>query len=109
MLRRLEVGLERTLYASRWLLAPLYAGLVAGLLIVLIKFGEKFWKLVTHVADLDQHEVVLQVLGLLDLTLLANLVLIVIFSGYENFVAKIAIARAARTSPTGWAGSTSRG
>ena len=99
MLRRLEVGLERTLYASRWLLAPLYAGLVAGLLIVLIKFGEKFWKLVTHVADLDQHEVVLQVLGLLDLTLLANLVLIVIFSGYENFVSKIAIARGSEDKP----------
>ena len=99
MLRRVETVMEKSLYASRWLLAPLYVGLVAGLGVIVVKFAEKFWKLITHISGIDQHDVVLQVLGLLDLTLLANLVLIVIFSGYENFVSKIAVARGSEDKP----------
>ena len=88
-----EEGVERLLFASRWLLAPLYVGLVAGLSIILIKFGQAFWALAAHAWSDDFKHVTLGVLELLDITLLANLVLIVVFAGYENFVSKIGAAQ----------------
>jgi len=88
----IEGGVERFLFASRWLLAPVYLGLVGGLIVVLIKFFQELWELATHAIEADPQEVVLGVLGMLDLLLLGNLILIVIFAGYENFVSKIGVA-----------------
>jgi uncharacterized protein (TIGR00645 family) len=99
----LEHASERFLFASRWLLAPFYIGMVAALVAIGIKFFQELWHLVSHIVDANGDEVVLGVLALLDLALLANLVLIVIFAGYENFVSKIASARNAEDRPT-WMG-----
>ena len=74
------------MFASRWLLAPFYVGLVVALVVILVKFFEEVWHLVTHMFSIEGEQLILSVLALLDLTLLANLVLIVIFAGYENFV-----------------------
>jgi uncharacterized protein (TIGR00645 family) len=99
----LEHASERFLFASRWLLAPFYIGLVVALVIILIKFFEEIWHIVTHITEVEGEQLILSILALLDLTLLANLVLIVIFAGYENFVSKIASARGAEDRPT-WMG-----
>lgn len=100
---RVEHGGERFLFASRWLLAPLYVGLVIALVAIAIKFFQELWHLVAEIVSASGDEVVLSVLALLDLVLLANLVLIVIFAGYENFVSKIAAARKSEDRPL-WMG-----
>ena len=83
---------ERLMFGSRWLLAPFYVGLSAALVLLLVKFAQAFWDFATNIIHTDTHEVLLKILGLLDLTLLGNLILIVIFAGYENFVSKIEVA-----------------
>ena len=85
----LEGWLERIIFASRWLLAPFYFGLAISLAVLMIKFmGE-----LLHIAGLAFHgteaDVILGVLSLVDLALTGSLLIIVIFSGYENFVSKI--------------------
>jgi uncharacterized protein (TIGR00645 family) len=102
-LYRLEHAIERFMFASRWLLAPFSVGLVVSLVVILIKFFQEVWHLVTHLASIEGEQLILSILALLDLTLLANLVLIVIFAGYENFVSKIAAARGAEDRPS-WMG-----
>ena len=88
----LEHLLERLIFGSRWLLAPFYLGLTLALVIMMVKFFQKFWHFASHVTSTSTEDMVLGLLGLLDLTLLANLILIVIFAGYENFVSKIEVA-----------------
>src|SRR6201989_2504810 len=88
----LETVLEQTLFKSRWLLAPFYLGLAVSLAMLLAAFvAELLHALpnVMRVHELDPEQVILAVLGLIDLSLAGNLVVIVIFSGYENFVSKI--------------------
>ena len=85
--------LEKGLFASRWLLAPLYVGLAGALILVLVRFGEAFWALLQSVLHGESHSFTLDLLAMLDLVLLANLILIVIFAGYENFVSKIDAAK----------------
>src|SRR5450830_2157080 len=85
----LENLLEKLIFSSRWILAPMYLGLVGGLLFMLIKFGQEFFHILTHIIDTPERDVVLSILALVDITLVANLLIMVIFSGYENFVSKI--------------------
>ncbi len=87
----LERAIEHTLFASRWLMAPFYLGLVVGLFVLMVKFGEALWHFVPNVLTLTESEVLLGVLALIDLSLAANLLLMVIFAGYENFVSKMDI------------------
>ena len=88
-INRLELGLERLILASRWLQAPLYVGLVVVLAVVVVKFPFKIWELVVKALSADEADLVLLVLSLIDLILVANLVVMVIISGYENFVSRI--------------------
>ncbi|MDE1569514.1 TIGR00645 family protein [Aquabacter sediminis] len=85
----LERALEQVLFRSRWLMAPFYVGLVVSLLVLLFKFGHELLHFVTHAVSASESDIILGVLTLVDLTFTGNLVLIVIFSGYENFVSKI--------------------
>ncbi len=85
----LEKAIETVLFRSRWLLAPLYLGLVFALVLLLAKFILKFIKLVPTVFDPAGSALILGVLELVDVVLIANLLLMIIFSGYENFVSKI--------------------
>lgn len=93
----LEVVLERGIFMSRWLLMPFYVGLIAALGALMVVFFQdlahelpKLWTLnpETH-GYMTAEDAILMALTLIDLSLAANLVLIVIFSGYENFVSKI--------------------
>ncbi len=85
----LERVIERGLFASRWLLAPFYIGLMIALGVVLIVFTEKLFDYVMSAMHLDLGDAILGVLGLIDLALIGGLVVIVVFSSYENFVSKI--------------------
>lgn len=85
----IERVLEQVLFRSRWLMAPFYVGLVVALLVLLFKFGHELLHFVTHAVSASESDIILGVLTLVDLTFTGNLVLIVIFSGYENFVSKI--------------------
>jgi uncharacterized protein (TIGR00645 family) len=85
----MEKVLERVIFASRWIQAPLYLGLVVALLVLTVKFLVELVHLVPGMVTLSESEVVLGVLTLVDLVLVANLVLMVVFAGYENFVSKI--------------------
>ena len=87
--QRIENGFEQTLFASRWLLAPFFAGLALSMLLLLVKFALEFVHLVTIVLTASGSQLIGEMLGLVDLTLTASLLVIVVFSGYENFVSRI--------------------
>lgn len=82
-------ALERMLFASRWLLVFFYAVLVVCVAALLVKAGQHAYEMVMHVLTASETQVILEVLGLVDLTLTASLIVIVIFSGYENFVSRV--------------------
>ena len=92
-MKKLSGGIEKGLFASRWLLAPLYIGLALALVLVLVRFCASFYTLIQSVINNEAHTFTLDMLALLDLVLLGNLILIVIFAGYENFVSKIDAAQ----------------
>jgi len=85
----IERWLEEGLFQSRWLMAPFYVGLVVALAgLVVVFFNEAVHEL-SHIFTMSPEQAILMVLSLIDLSLAGNLLLIVIFSGYENFVSKI--------------------
>jgi uncharacterized protein (TIGR00645 family) len=88
VMRRIENILEGTLFQSRWLLAPFYIGLVIGLFGLLIHFIRQLVEFILHLPGATESDVILGILALIDVVLVGNLVLIVIFSGYENFVSR---------------------
>lgn len=85
----MEHWIERGLFASRWLMAPIYVGLAGALAILVYAFLGELWRFFLQLPAISVDEAVLGVLALIDLSLAANLVLIVIFSGYENFVSRM--------------------
>ena len=88
-----ERTVELIIFSSRWLLAPFYVGLVAALFVLLLKFGQELLHFVAHPLRATEADTILGVLTLIDLTFTGSLIVIVVFSGYENFVSKIDIAR----------------
>lgn len=85
----LERTIEWIIFNSRWTLAPIYLGLAAALLLLVFHFMKEFFEFALHIAGASSSAVTLSVLALIDLAFLANLVLIVILSGFENFVSRI--------------------
>ena len=87
-MKQLEDKLEGLLFASRWLLAPLFFGLMIALLALLLKFGKELLSLLGMVFLGNEGQPILSILTLIDTALLGGLLLIIAFSGYENFVSK---------------------
>ncbi|QIK38888.1 TIGR00645 family protein [Caldichromatium japonicum] len=85
----LERIIERLLYASRWLLAPVYLALSLGLIALSVKFFQELYHLFSHILEISESDMVLVVLALIDLSLVGSLLVMVMFSGYENFVSRI--------------------
>lgn len=85
----MERMIERTLFASRWLMAPMYLGLAGSLAILVWVFLQELWRFVLIIPTMTVNDAILGVLAMIDLSLAANLVIIVIFSGYENFVSRL--------------------
>ena len=90
-----ETFLERTIFASRWLQAPLYIGLIAAQGVYVYQFFVELWHLMTvafqhpeNVKDPSTH-IMLAVLGLIDVVMIANLLIMVIIGGYETFVSRL--------------------
>jgi uncharacterized protein (TIGR00645 family) len=86
---KIETLLEATMFRSRWILAPFYVGLALSLFLLLFKFTVELVEAFATIASMTTDEATLAILSLIDISLAANLVLIVVFSGYENFVSKI--------------------
>jgi uncharacterized protein (TIGR00645 family) len=82
-------GFQTALFISRWLIAPFLIGLVCCLFLLIYRFFADFYALAMTLPTLSWHDLVVDVLNLVDVSLTANLVLIVIFSGFENFIHKI--------------------
>lgn len=91
--------LENLLFQARWILAPLYVGLVFALIALIYRFALEFMHLVENLGEKDPHVFTLDLLALLDLTLIGNLILIVILAGYENFVSRIDAAHESNDRP----------
>jgi uncharacterized protein (TIGR00645 family) len=85
----IERALELVLFSSRWLLVPFYLALCVGLLGLAVKTFERLYVLAAEIISLSESGIILGVLSIIDLTLTASLVVIVIFSGYVNFVSRI--------------------
>lgn len=85
----IERLIEKFLVSSRWLLAPFFITLVGCLVALLVKMGQQATTFVGHFLEASESEVILETLSIVDLTLTGSLIVIVIFSGYENFVSKI--------------------
>lgn len=98
----LERGFETLLFQSRWIMAPFYFGLVVALLALLYIFFAELVHELGHLATMTPEDAILMALSLIDLSLAGNLLLIVIFSGYENFVSRIDTAGDA--DRPGWMG-----
>jgi uncharacterized protein (TIGR00645 family) len=87
----LERVIERLIFASRWLQAPLYIGLILVMALLAAKFFQELLHLTTTLWSLNESRLVLAVLGLVDMVMVANLIVMVVISGYENFVSRLEI------------------
>lgn len=90
----MEKLIERTMYASRWLLAPIYLGLSLAILALGIKFFQHLFHILPHALELAEADLVLAILGMIDMALVGSLLVMVMFSSYENFVSRLDIGPA---------------
>jgi uncharacterized protein (TIGR00645 family) len=88
-MKTIETTLEHWVFRSRWLLAPFFIGLLLAIVALLIKFVKQLWALALGVFTLSTDDMIISILALIDGALIASLLLIIGFSGYENFVSKI--------------------
>jgi uncharacterized protein (TIGR00645 family) len=86
-----ERTLERLMYASRWILAPVYVGMSLAVLALFIKFFQELYHFLPHILEMSESDLILKLLTLIDLTMVGSLIVIVMFSGYENFVSRLGI------------------
>ena len=91
MQNKIETAFEAIIFASRWIQAPLYAGLIIGGLLYAYKFTVELIHLVTHANEITESQMLLGVLTLVDITMVANLLVMVIIGGYSTFVSKMNI------------------
>ncbi len=87
-MKQVELFVERIILASRWLLVVFYLGLAAALALYAISFAKKLYQYAGKVFMLDETDAILSMLSLIDAGLVASLVVMVIISGYENFVSR---------------------
>ena len=92
--------IQASIFFSRWLLAPFLLGLLLCLFVLMYRFFGDLFLLIIQTPLTNWHDVVTDVLNLVDLALTANLIIIVIFSSYENFIRRI-VAPTIRTGPKG--------
>lgn len=103
----IEKSIERLLFACRWLLAPMYIGLSLALVALGIKFFQEAVHVVVTIGTLGEDQLVLIVLTLIDIALVGSLIVMVMFSGYENFVSRIDVAQ--EGEKLGWLGKLDAG
>src|SRR5271154_18325 len=85
--------LPRLIFASRWLQLPLYLGLIVAQCVYVVLFLKELWHLVTHTLSFTEQEIMLVVLGLIDVVMISNLLIMVIVGGYETFVSRLELEK----------------
>ena len=85
----MESMFERLMYASRWIMAPIYLGLSLILLALGVKFFQEILHILPNILEMKEVDLVLVTLSLIDITLVGGLIVMVMFSGYENFVSRL--------------------
>lgn len=103
----MEKQIEKVLYATRWLLAPVYLGLSFALLALAIKFFQELFHLVPILFSIKETDLILVILSLVDMALVGGLLVMVMFSSYENFVSQIDIDEG--SEKLGWLGKVDAG
>ncbi|MCL2591011.1 MAG: TIGR00645 family protein [Betaproteobacteria bacterium] len=88
-MKKLENRFEHLLFTSRWLMAPVYLGLVVAMLALLYKFSKDIYGLFAGMTTISGGELIIVILSLVDVALIMNLLIIIVFSGYENFVSRM--------------------
>jgi uncharacterized protein (TIGR00645 family) len=84
-----EVLFEKSLFAARWILAPIFLGLSLALIALGVKFFQAAWEVFHTLLEMQEADLVLTVLAMIDIVLVGSLIVMVMFSGYENFVSTI--------------------
>ena len=87
----MERLIETLMYRSRWMLAPIYLGLSLALLGLGVKFFQEVWHLLAHVIEMKEADLVLVILALIDMAMVGGLIVMVMMSGYENFVSTLQV------------------
>ncbi|MCK4493749.1 MAG: TIGR00645 family protein [Methylococcales bacterium] len=92
---KIEHTSERLMYNSRWILAPIYMGLSLALIALAVKFFQEMFHFLPHILTISEGDLILKILSLIDLVLVGGMLVIVMFSGYENFVSEMDIGEKA--------------
>lgn len=103
----MEQFVERTLYATRWLLAPIYVGLSLALLALAVKFFQEVFHVLPHVLEFSESDLTLSILSMIDMGLVGGLIVMVMLSGYENFVSSLTLGK--DTEKLSWLGKMDAG
>lgn len=103
----MENFIEKTIYASRWLLAPIYLGLSIAILLLGVKFFQEIFHMIPVLFSMTEVSLILKILSLIDIALVGGLLVMVMFSGYENFVSQLNIE--AGTEKLNWLGKMDAG
>ncbi|HGJ5857865.1 TIGR00645 family protein [Arsenophonus nasoniae] len=87
----MEKSIEKIIYASRWLLFPVYIGLSFGFILLTLKFFQQIIHIIPELFTITESGLILTVLSLVDIALVGGLLVMVMFSGYENFILKMTV------------------
>jgi len=98
----MEIFIEKIIYRSRWVLAPIYIGLSFAIIALTIKFFQEVFHLLSHIWILKEADMILVVLSLIDLAMVGGLLIMVMMSGYENFVSRLSVPEG--EEKLGWLG-----
>lgn len=90
-MKTFEDQFEQIFFTARWLLAPFFAGLMLAIVALLVKFSKEMYNLLSQIFTITTDNAIISILTLVDTSLLAGLLLIIAFGGYENFVSKFSI------------------
>lgn len=85
----MESLFEKLFYSARWILAPLFLGLALALLALALKFFQEVWHVLPHVFELSESDLILSLLSMVDMGLVGGLIVMVMYSSYENFVSRL--------------------
>ena len=85
----MESHFEKLFYSARWILAPLFLGLSLALLALALKFFQEVWHVLPHVFELSESDLILSLLSMVDMGLVGGLIVMVMYSSYENFVSRL--------------------
>jgi uncharacterized protein (TIGR00645 family) len=98
----IEKSVEKIIYRSRWVLAPIYLGLSLAVIALGIKFFQEVFHLLAHVFTSKESDLILTILTLIDIAMVGGLLIMVMMSGYENFVSQLDIGEG--EEKLGWLG-----